>query len=343
MKAGFIGAGKVGFSLGKYFAANGARPADKSSQESARPADKSSQEGARPADRSSDWPSSRPAGKPTPADWPVSAGAPESIEVVGYYSRSAESARAAAEFTGSRAYESLAGIVRESDALFLTVPDGEIEKVWREMRDLPIKNKDICHCSGSISSAVFFNAEERGACAYSLHPLYAFSDRESAWQGLAKAAFTLEGSSCRLKVWEQTLAALGNPLTVIDSRCKSLYHCAAVMVSNHIVALVDIALEMLEKCGFARQDALQALAPLISGNAAGAAAKGPKAALTGPVERNDVQTVASHLAALAEAGMTDEREIYRLLTGRLTDIAAGKHPQRDYEALRRLLAAGGRF
>ena len=194
------------------------------------------------------------------------------------------------------------------------------------MRDLPIKNKDICHCSGSISSAVFFNAEERGACAYSLHPLYAFSDRESAWQGLAKAAFTLEGSSRHLKIWEQTLAALGNPLTVIDSRCKSLYHCAAVMVSNHIVALVDIALEMLEKCGFTRQDALQALAPLISGNAAGAAAKGPKAALTGPVERNDVQTVASHLAALTEAGMTDEREIYRLLTGRLTDIAARKHP-----------------
>ena len=45
MKAGFIGAGKVGFSLGKYFAANGARPADKSSQESARPAGKPTQEG----------------------------------------------------------------------------------------------------------------------------------------------------------------------------------------------------------------------------------------------------------------------------------------------------------
>ena len=121
MKAGFIGAGKVGFSLGKYLAKNG-------------------------------------------------------IDVTGYYSRSADSAIKASEFTGTRYYKDLTDIIEDSDTLFITAPDGAITEVWEYIRNLPIKNKNICHCSGSISSAAFFDAEKKGAFRYSIHPLYAFSD-----------------------------------------------------------------------------------------------------------------------------------------------------------------------
>ena len=95
MKAGFIGAGKVGFSLGKYLAENG-------------------------------------------------------IDVTGYYSRSADSAIKASEFTGTRYYKDLTDIIEDSDTLFITAPDGAITEVWEYIRNLPIKNKNICHCSGSI-------------------------------------------------------------------------------------------------------------------------------------------------------------------------------------------------
>ena len=101
MRAGFIGAGKVGFSLGKYLAEGG-------------------------------------------------------ISLSGYYSRSPASAKDAAAFTGSRYYETLADIVNDSDTLFITVPDGCISEIWDDMRSLPIEDKNICHCSGSIPSTVFF-------------------------------------------------------------------------------------------------------------------------------------------------------------------------------------------
>ena len=105
MRAGFIGAGKVGFTLGKYLAMHG-------------------------------------------------------IEISGYYSRTPASAKEAAEFTQSRYYTSIEEITKDSDTLFLTVPDGAIGEIWDDMRNLPIKNKNICHCSGSIPSTVFFDAEE---------------------------------------------------------------------------------------------------------------------------------------------------------------------------------------
>jgi predicted short-subunit dehydrogenase-like oxidoreductase (DUF2520 family) len=122
MRAGFIGAGKVGFTLGKYLAMHG-------------------------------------------------------IEISGYYSRTPASAKEAAEFTQSRYYTSIEEITKDSDTLFLTVPDGAIGEIWDDMRNLPIKNKNICHCSGSIPSTVFFDAENRGAYRYSIHPLYAISSK----------------------------------------------------------------------------------------------------------------------------------------------------------------------
>ena len=92
MRAGFIGAGKVGFTLGKYLAMHG-------------------------------------------------------IEISGYYSRTPASAKEAAEFTQSRYYTSIEEITKDSDTLFLTVPDGTIGEIWDDMRNLPIKNKNICHCN----------------------------------------------------------------------------------------------------------------------------------------------------------------------------------------------------
>ena len=80
MRAGFIGAGKVGFSLGKYLKENG-------------------------------------------------------VEITGYFSKSPESAKSAADFTNTKLYKSIENILSDSDTLFITVPDGQISKVWDYMKN----------------------------------------------------------------------------------------------------------------------------------------------------------------------------------------------------------------
>ena len=281
MRAGFIGAGKVGFTLGKYLAMQG-------------------------------------------------------IEISCYYSRKPASGKEAAEFTESRYYTSIEEITKDSDTLFLTVPDGTIGEIWDDMRNLPIKNKNICHCSGSISSTVFFDGENLGANIYSVHPLYAISDKCESWKHLNKAYFTVEGSAENLDEIKSIFERAGNKVIAMGAENKSLYHCGAVVVSNLVNGLFQVGAEMLVKCGFDKKDAKKALVPLFTGNADTLAEKGVAAALTGPVERNDLSTITKHIEAIKAAWINESEEkvgyemIYLLLSEKLLSIAQEKHLDSDY-------------
>lgn len=220
MKVGFIGAGKVGFSLGKYFKTHG-------------------------------------------------------VSVVGYYSKTPESAKSAADFTGTKVYGTIADIVRDSDTIFVTVPDGQICMVWDCIKNLDIKNKIVCHCSGSISSAAFFDGEKLGASVYSVHPLYAVSSKYDTYKELGQAYFTLEGSEDHLQEMKDMLQDAGCKVIVMDSENKSLYHCGAVVVSNLVTGLYSLGVHILQNCGFEENDAQKALIPLFLGNAKAVAEKGP--------------------------------------------------------------------
>ena len=252
------------------------------------------------------------------------------------------SAKEAAEFTQSRYYTSIEEITKDSDTLFLTVPDGAIGEIWDDMRNLPIKNKNICHCSGSIPSTVFFDAENRGAYRYSIHPLYAISSKATSYLDLGKACFTIEGSDAHLAELKALFSEMGNTVVAISPDSKALYHAAAVMVSNQIVALADMGTALLVKCGFSEAAAAEALSPLLLGNAQSLAEKGAVNALTGPIERGDAQTVSKHLQEIRKfaAESTVGQDIltaYTALSKQLIRIAQQKHPHKDYKHLEKEL------
>ena len=76
-----------------------------------------------------------------------------------------------------------------------------------------------------------------------------------------------------------------------------------------------------------------ALEQLFIGNAKNVVDSGTVGALTGPVERADDGTVYKHLSQLND----NDREIYRLLSKELIDIAREKNPERSYDALENIL------
>ena len=285
MNIGFIGAGKVGFSLGKYFKEKG-------------------------------------------------------ISVSGYYSRSRRSSAEAAKFTNTKSYDTIKDILEDSDAIFVTTTDGAISQIWDQMRNLNVKNKLICHCSGSITSTVFFNGENLGAHIYSIHPLYAVSDKYNSWQGLAKAHFTVEGSNSALDTILELFAQTGNPVTVISKDSKELYHCAAAVASNLATGLFKTAIDMLKACGFTENDATDALLPLFVGNSLNiqrAVENGYPlyGTLTGPIERNDVETVKKHLAAIPTE---KDKELYKILSQQLVVLGKIKDSVKDYSEIEEVLS-----
>lgn len=276
MKIGFIGAGKVGFSMGRYLMEH-------------------------------------------------------DVHVSGYYSRNFQSSKEAATFTNTKYYQSIEELVEESDTLFLTVPDSCIREVYSEMIQLDIRGKCLVHCSGALSSRIFSSISERGARGCSIHPICAVSDKLTGYQDLSKAYFTIEGEP--VEDFAELFRSMGNPVEEISAEQKEKYHAAAVFASNLTVGLYHTATELLKDCGLSESFAANSLRPLFMGNATNIVNKGAVEALTGPVERADKGTIEKQLAVLTDP----QREIYRLLSQQLLEVAAEKNPDRDYEPLKMLL------
>lgn len=252
-------------------------------------------------------------------------------QIEGYFSRSSESAKEAAVFTDSRVIDQVELLAQMSDLIFITTPDGAIAEIWQELCDCgaSLEDKLVVHCSGLLDSTVFADAEERGVTAASLHPFYAVSDRYHSYEMLPEALFTLEGSGERMEELQELLEASGLTIQRMDAASKMKYHAAASIGSNLIVGLTELAISLLVDCGFDREHARMALRPLMQGNLDAIMEKDTVDALTGPAERADVETVEAHLKTL----VGDDREIYRLLTKKITALAKQKKPDRDYEQL----------
>ena len=256
------------------------------------------------------------------------------LSLSGFFDADKKAASTAADFAGTDFEEKLEDLVRKSDALFLTVPDGLITTVWNQIRELPIEGTYICHCSGALSAEdAFPGIADRGAFGYSIHPLFAVSDRFHSYKELSDAYFTIEGDKRHIEEVRDLFQSFGNPVRLIEAEDKVKYHCAASICSNQVIALIQESLDLLGDCGFDEESALAALRPLISGNVNKVLASGCAASLTGPVERGDVRTVQKHLDCLDE----EDRKLYALLSRKLLSVAGRKNPDRNYGELEALL------
>lgn len=256
------------------------------------------------------------------------------IQISGFYDINSDNAAFAAQFTQTDCFSDLEELVKLSDTLFITTPDGIIGSVWDCIRNnMSVKNKIVCHFSGALSSDVFTNSQSTGAGVCSIHPMLAFSDKLTSYRIPANTFFAVEGDETAVSAVKSLFESLGNTICRIDKSKKSLYHTAASVLSNELVALLDVGYSLLEQCGFSRDDAVKATQNLVSGNVKSVLENGCVNALTGPVERNDLQTVKKHVNSLEG----EDRQIYILLAKRLVNLAKAKNEDRDYRDLSEFL------
>lgn len=189
------------------------------------------------------------------------------------------------------------------------------------------------HVSGALSSESLSPLAARGFAVGSLHPLVAVSDPMANADDFAGAYFCVEGDAGALRAARSLVRSLGGRAFSVAARDKALYHASAVFAAGHLVALFDLATELLARCGFSRSEARRVLLPLARGSVSNLShARSNAAALTGPFARADAATVLRHLAALAaldetrvdpsDAREADAREAYALLGLRSLQLAA---------------------
>ncbi|HKG60130.1 MAG TPA: Rossmann-like and DUF2520 domain-containing protein [Pyrinomonadaceae bacterium] len=216
----------------------------------------------------------------------------------------------------------------DADLFLITVPDDQIPLVAGELSNVRF-NADqrkmmALHTSGALSSEVLEPLREKGWHTGSIHPLMSVSAVHDAH--LEGAFWSVEGDRSALRVGKEIVRDLGGKSFSIRSEDKPLYHAAAVMLSGNVVALFDVALEMLGECGLDRKTARAVLLPLIASTVRSLQAKSPEASLTGTFSRGDVETVKRHLAALKNKKLAEALDLYRLLGQRSLKLTK-EHPQ----------------
>lgn len=285
MEIGFIGAGRVGCSLGKYLSECGE-------------------------------------------------------QVNGYYDTETQLAEEAAVFTNSKGFHQIEELAAKSCLLFVTTPDGVIETVWKQLNQLPLEGKIICHCSGALASQdAFAGIQKIRAYGCSLHPMLPFSSRFSSYHQLKGAFFTVEGQQTAVDTVSNLFTALGNTVCQIPAECKPKYHAAASILSNQVIAVLHTGYQLLEQCGFTQAEAVQATKELVMQNIENVCQSGCVQALTGPIERGDRKTVQKHLHCLTQ----EDQEMYRVLSLKLVKLAEEKNADKDYGQMRILLKKGGEY
>jgi predicted short-subunit dehydrogenase-like oxidoreductase (DUF2520 family) len=190
--------------------------------------------------------------------------------------------------------------------------------------------------SGLHDRSSLLALEASGAGLGSLHPLQTFPSGAGDPGLLAGVPAIVEGDPRAVAAARALATGLGMGTTIeLPAAEKTRYHAAAVMASNYLVVLADIAERLATEAG-AGKDATQLFQPIMRQTLANIAARGTAGALTGPVRRGDAGTVAAHLAVLHGG----DRDVYVALAQEALALArraglAGPAVERIEQVLKR--------
>jgi predicted short-subunit dehydrogenase-like oxidoreductase (DUF2520 family) len=224
----------------------------------------------------------------------------ESGEPVAFVaSRTPAHAAAAAAFIGPGVEAvSYGALSRAASRILICVCDSAIDSVARLLGEFRGVALHTCGAKGPEALAAL---RANGASCGVMHPFQTVADGPEGAAALRGIAFAVSGDEPAVAWAGQIAAAAGGRIIRVPGATLPLYHAAAVMASNYVVAVLGAAQELLVQAGVEPDEALLALGPMARQSVENTLRCGAAVALTGPIERGDASTVASHLCFLERA------------------------------------------
>ena len=226
-----------------------------------------------------------------------------------------------------------------AEIVFITTPDAVIPQIASELQCH--KGQSVIHCSGADSSEILQPARKMGANTGVFHPLQTLASVKQATANIPGSTFAIEAEEPLLTTLKEMAASLHCRCIELKAEDKVIYHAAAVIACNYLVTLVKLADDLWETFGIPREQATQALLPLLKGTLNNIENVGIPQALTGPIARGDIDTVRKHLTALQKEA-PDALSTYCELGLQTIPIAQakGRIDEEKADTLRALLKAG---
>lgn len=230
-------------------------------------------------------------------------------------------------------------VVGRAELVLLAVPDDALTdlvaglsatRAWQA-------GQLVVHTSGRHGLDVFEPALPFHVLGLAVHPALTFTGTAMDITRLADCCFGVTAPEPLRPVAEALVLEVGGEPVWIEERHRALYHAALAHGANHLVTLVAQSMEALAAAGVT--DPHRMLQPLAYA-ALDNSLRAGDAALTGPVARGDVGTVAEHLRQL-EPLSPDIRATYVALARATAEraLASGRLKPTAAEPLLDILAS----
>ncbi len=217
--------------------------------------------------------------------------------VVAVSSRSQTSSEKLAQvISGCRAVSNNQAVADAAELIFVTTPDDAIAPVVSEIQWRP--GQSVVHCSGAASTDILEPARKSGAQVGASHPLQTFASVQQAIDNIPGSTFAIEAEEPLLTTLKDMAAALDGTWIELKASDKILYHAAAVIACNYMVALIKLSTDLWQTFNVPTDQATKALMPLLRGTLNNIDSVGIPQCLTGPIARGDTGTIKKHLDAL---------------------------------------------
>src|ERR1035437_8774989 len=205
----------------------------------------------------------------------------------------------------------------------LAVPDNQIRITAEKISALKVdfRNSLIIHLSGSNDISLLNSAALKKAHTASFHIMQTFPSRRrrniiNSFSAIE--TFSSEASDYLFKLSKDLKL---NPF-LIDSRNKVIYHLAAVFASNFINAVLFQSQQLFEILGLKGYSFNDIFAPLYSSTIKNIKINSPAGALSGPIERGDLETIKKHIREIKRISTNKPDILYSYLSLSLSLIDA---------------------
>lgn len=215
------------------------------------------------------------------------------------YSKTLEQAQVLAKQLKATATDTLAAIPTNLDLYILAVKDDALASVSSQLH---VKGL-VVHTSGSVPLQLLSAHKHRGV----FYPLQTLTKKTPI--AFKAIPLLLEASTPKdLQLLHQIASELSNEVLEVSSNQRQMLHVAAVFANNFTNHLMGIAKDLLAQS----QLPSHLLDELIQRTAKQAVIHHPFSVQTGPVARNDMETVSTHIQLLQQN--PQYRQVYELLS-----------------------------
>lgn len=226
------------------------------------------------------------------------------IEIGGVVTTSLTTAEKAIQFIGAGIAFNDFQKLPQADIYFITTSDQHVATVAQQLAHLSLSPSTIvAHCSGALNSSIL---APLGCAIASIHPIKSFACPHISVATFSGTYCAIEGIEYAVQQLSALFTLLGAKVTRIKKESKNVYHAASVLANNYLVTLHAHATQSYLTAGIDPGIATLLVTQLMEGALDNLKSMPHHIALTGPIQRGDIDTIKKNINGLSQAQVPKE-------------------------------------